>query len=469
MDETSQTTTPAGRSRRDFLRVLGAGAAALALPAWRSAGPDGRRPNVVFVMADDLGYGDLACYGHPVVQTPHLDRFAAEGLRLTACYAPAPNCSPSRAAVLTGRHPYRVGIYNWIPQGNPMHLRREEVTVAEVLKAEGYDTCFVGKWHLSGAFNSSEQPQPGDHGFDHWYATANRAVPSHLNPTNFVRNGEPLGRQEGLAAHLVVEEAIDWLAHRPDPERPFALVVWFHEPHTIIKTTEAYRARYPDATETEATYYGDVTHMDAAFGRLMEALDARGLRDDTLVWFMSDNGPEYRPDAAKPGSAGPLRGKKGHTYEGGIRVPGMIRWPGHVAPGRVSDVPVSGLDLLPTLCDALDHPPPPDRPLDGVSILPLLDGGPFERRQPLYWQMNNAHHPHKIAMREGDWKLLATRDFASLELYNLRRDPGEQHDLAAEEPERRDRMAARLKRLHDDIAATGHQWPGLNDLGRPVR
>ncbi len=158
------------------------------------------RPNIVLVLADDLGYGDLACYGAKDVQTPNLDRFAAEGLRLTSCYAGHANCSPSRTALMTGRTPTRVGVRNWIPQDSPVHLRRSEITIATLLKRAGYATCHVGKWHLNGEFNKPTQPQPGDHGFDHWFSTQNNAVPNHRNPDNFVRNGKPVGKLEGYSA-----------------------------------------------------------------------------------------------------------------------------------------------------------------------------------------------------------------------------------------------------------------------------
>ena len=157
----------------------------------------GSRPNLVVVLADDLGYGDLGCYGNAAVRTPHLDRFAAEGLRLTDCYAAAANCSPARAGLMTGRTPYRAGIHNWIPMHSPMHLRREEMTVATLLRGAGYDTCHAGKWHLNGRFNQPDQPQPSDHGFEHWFSTQNNALPSHRNPDNFVRNGEPVGPLSG--------------------------------------------------------------------------------------------------------------------------------------------------------------------------------------------------------------------------------------------------------------------------------
>ena len=188
-----------------------------------AAEPD-RRPNIVVVLADDLGYGDLACYGHQRIKSPRIDRFATEGLLFSDCYAAAANCSPSRTGLMTGRTPYRVGIHNWIPMFSPMHVGRDEVTVAQLLQQSGYQTCHVGKWHLNGQFNLPSQPQPSDHGFDHWFATQNNALPTHHNPTNFVRNGSAVGRLKGYSAQIVAGEAIHWLGQR-DSSRPFFLFV----------------------------------------------------------------------------------------------------------------------------------------------------------------------------------------------------------------------------------------------------
>ncbi|MBW3600736.1 MAG: sulfatase-like hydrolase/transferase, partial [Planctomycetes bacterium] len=334
-------------------------------------------PNFLVVLADDLGFGDLGCYGHPVIQTPNLDRFAAEGLRLTDCYAASANCSPARTGLMTGRTPYRCGIHNWIPMFSPMHVRAEEVTIATLLRRAGYKTCHVGKWHLNGRFNLPGQPQPNDHGFDHWFSTQNNALPSHRDPDNFVRNAEPVGRLEGYSAPLVAAEAIRWLREVRDPEKPFFLFVCFHEPHEPIATDARFAALYPSPDDpTLSAHHGNVTQMDDAFGRLMTAIDELGLRDDTLAFFTSDNGPAITR-AHPHGSAGPLREKKGHVYEGGIRVPGLLRWPGKTKAGSESSEPVSGVDLLPTLCEIAGIRPPADRNLDGASFLPIFDGEPI--------------------------------------------------------------------------------------------
>jgi arylsulfatase A len=314
-------------------------------------------PNVLIMLCDDLGYGDLSSYGHPTIKTPNLDALAEQGWRLTDCYAASPVCSPSRAGLLTGRTPTRTGVYNWIPAGSVMHLPADEITIAHRLRAAGYDTAMVGKWHCNGRFNSGEQPQPGDAGFDHWFATQNNAAPSHRDPVNFVRNGEPSGRTEGFSSHIVAEEGIRWLRSREDPTRPFYLQVNFHEPHEPVDSPDAIVDRYRAGgaeKNGEALYYANVEHMDAAVGRLLAALDELGVADDTFVFFTSDNGPETLdryPDAWRShGRATPLRAMKLWMYEGGIRVPGIVRYPGRLEPGRVESTPVSSVDLMPTLC-----------------------------------------------------------------------------------------------------------------------
>jgi arylsulfatase A len=451
-----------------------------ATAAESNAGKPDDRPNFLIVLADDLGYGDLGCYGHPLIKTPNLDRLAAEGVRLTNCYAAAANCSPARTGLMTGRTPYRVGVHNWIPMFSPMHVRRQEITVATLLRQNGYATCHAGKWHMNGMFNLPGQPQPSDHGFDHWFSTQNNALPCHHDPDNFVRNGQPVGRLEGYSAHLVVEEAVRWLEEGRDREKPFFLYVCFHEPHEPIASAKRFTDMYPSDDPSLSTHHGNVTQEDDAFGRLMATIDELNLRDDTLVMFTSDNGPaitNWHPH----GSAGPLRDKKGSMYEGGIRVPGILRWPGHTQPGTVCDEPVSGVDLLPTLCEITGIGVPGDRAIDGTSFLPIFEGDSIERKTPLYWQFNYARSKPKVAMRVGDWKILATltepeskpvaditdglqqgikrAELDSFELYNLREDVGETTDLAEQQPERLAAMAAQLRKLYREVRDESPVWP----------
>jgi arylsulfatase A len=442
------------------------------------------RPNIILVLADDLGYGDLACYGNDIVHTPHLDRFASEGIRFTDCYAAAANCSPSRTGLMTGRTPWRVGVHNWIPMMSPMHVSESEITVASLLREGGYSTCHSGKWHLNGMFNLPGQPQPDDHGFDHWFSVQNNALPNHRDPYNFVRNDIPVGPLKGYSADLVTDEAIDWLRNEDgtgrDLEKPFFLFVCYHEPHEPVATAPRHTRHYDHLEDpAERALWGNITQMDAAFGKLMAEIDSLDLRDDTLVFFTSDNGPALTGKHPY-GSSGPLRAKKGYVWEGGIRVPGMLRWPGKVEPGE-SDIPISGVDWLPTLCDLAGVEAPTDRAIDGTSLAPLFAGKELKRETPLYWHFLRSRGPIKVAIREGDWKLSATIDkpdlkpsggiteeditinkqaeLADFTLTNLREDIAEENDLSEKEADRLADMKSRLLKMYHEVRDESPVWP----------
>ncbi len=446
------------------------------------------RPNFLVILCDDLGYGDLACYGHPTIKTPNLDKLARQGWRFTDCYSAAPVCSSSRAGLLTGRTPSRVGVYNWIPGGNVMHMPASEITIAHLLKKGGYDTAVVGKWHCNGKFNTDVQPQPGDAGFDHWFATQNNASPSHRDPRNFVRNGAPVGPTKGFSSHVVADEGIIWLKARSDKSKPFFLHVCFHEPHEPVDSPDDMVKRYEDGGATkkgEALYYANVENLDAAVGKLMAALDEMELADNTLVFFTSDNGPEtlnrYRSAWRSHGRPGPLRGMKLWMYDGGIRVAGIMRFPGRTKPGQEPNVPIASLDLLPTFCELAGVATPKNRALDGASLVPLFTGKEISRRQPLFWHYYNALGDPKLAMRDGQWMLVATVDAGSggsggggfkpsmmplikdakpksYELYDLAADKSQQHDLAGKEPQRVAAMAARIGKIWKQVQDEGPDW-----------
>jgi arylsulfatase A len=419
-----------------------------------------RAPNIVIFLADDLGWGDLGVQGHPVIRTPNLDAFARQGARLTQCYAASAVCSPSRSAILTGRTPYRNGVFTWIPEGREIHLRTSELALPRLLRDRGYATCHVGKWHLNSHFNQPTQPQPNDHGYDWWLATQNNAAPSHENPTNFVRNGTSVGPVKGYSAPFIVDEAVNWLRSHRDPAKPFLLSVWTHEPHYPIKSDPAFKALYPDlADDVQREHHANVTQLDHAFGRLMRALDELGLTGETLVFFTSDNGPEGDGIRSQGrGSTGGLRGRKRSVYEGGIRVPGMVRWPGKVAPGTVTDEPVIGSDLFVTALRAAGATVPADRVIDGGDLLPAIAGKPVERARPLYWRCVIAPEPLKTAMRIGDWKILADEALTKFELYNLRQDRAEANELSGREPAKLAEMTAALRRLNAEMEAEGPGW-----------
>ena len=425
------------------------------------------RPNVLLILCDDLGYGDLGCYGHPVIETPRIDALAASGIRFTQCYAASPVCSPSRAGLLTGRAPDRAGVYDWIPDGSPMHLRAGEATIPSLLKSAGYDACHVGKWHLNGLFNDPAQPQPGDHGFDRWFATQNNASPSHRNPVNFVRDGEPVGELDGYSCDLVAAEAVRWLDGRGDSDTPFFLNVWFHEPHEPVASPAALTDRYRPRSRTaaEAEYFANVANVDGAVGTLLDALGDRELTDDTLVIFTSDNGPEtlgrYPGAARSYGATGGLRGMKLWLYEGGIRVPGVVSWPGRIEP-RTDDTPVGAVDLLPTLCGLAGAAVPEGRTLDGADLAPLLlRGEPVGRTVPLFWTYGRALGGPVAAVRDGDRVLLGRRAgggpraaarLGRFESYDLRSDPRQTRDLGPSP------LSDTLRRLHREVRDGAPAW-----------
>ncbi|MBL8825962.1 MAG: sulfatase [Planctomycetaceae bacterium] len=418
------------------------------------------RPNIVLILADDLGWGDLACYGHPLIKTPNLDRLASQGLRLTQCYSASAVCSPSRSAILTGRTPYRNGVFTWIPEGREIHLRTSEITSATLLKQAGYDTCHVGKWHLNSHFNQPTQPQPNDHGYNWWLATQNNAAPSHAFPENFVRNGQPIGKVDAYSAQFVAQEAITWLKDQRDKSKPFLLSMWTHEPHYPIKSAPEFKQAYSQLTdEVQIEHHANVTQLDDAVGRLLRALDELKLSDNTLVVFTSDNGPEG--DGIKSpgrGSTGGLRGRKRSVYEGGIRVPGIVRWPGKTKPGSTSPSPVIGSDIFATVCAATGVTPPQDRVIDGGNFAPVFTGGSVDRARPLYWRCVIAPEKFKTAMRIGDWKIVADEALTQFELYNVAADPQEKQELSQSEPAKFTEMQAALRKLNTEIEAEGPSW-----------
>jgi arylsulfatase A-like enzyme len=272
-------------------RLVSLAAFLLLAPLCARAAADSSKPNIVVVLADDLGWGDTSPYGNAEVKTPNLAKLAAQGVKFSQCYSAAGVCSPSRSAILTGRTPYRNGVWQHLSGVHEAHLRTSEITYPKLLKQIGYETCHVGKWHLNARpqFNTAGFPQPSDHGYDYWMATHNNAEPSHKNPVNFVRNGTPVGELQGYSAQLVATEAIHWLNTVHDPKKPFVLSVWVHEPHAPIASDPRFSGLYPGNPNSE--YLGNVTQLDHALGMVMDALDAKGLASNTLLIFTSDNGP----------------------------------------------------------------------------------------------------------------------------------------------------------------------------------
>ena len=450
------------------IRILTAMALLSGVSAHAETEPPKNRPNIVVVMADDMGWGDSATYGNKVIQTPNLDKLAAGGVKFTQFYAPAGVCSPSRSAILTGRTPYRNGVYRHLSGNHEAYLRESEITYPELLKETGYQTAHVGKWHLLSKqmWENPDFPQPGvQGGYDYWMATQNNAEPSHKNPANFIRNGKAVGQMEGYSAPLVAGEAIHWLKDIRDPKKPFALSVWFHEPHSPIATDKKFSDLYPGEDKKQSRYYGNITQMDHALGEIMEALEAQGLADNTLLIFTSDNGPV----PAYGGDSGGLRGNKRNDYEGGIRVPGVVRWPGEIEAGTVSDVPVIGTDIFATVLDIAGIPLPTDRTIDGVSMVPAFEGKPVERPVPLFWRTHVSPPQDRVAMRIGDWKIVGNDTLTKFQLFNVQEDWQEKDDLAAKMPEKTDEMKAILLRTWEGIVKEGPNEWWENDKQKPVK
>lgn len=452
-----------------FKQLLSAIALGLAIfcPSWARAAA----PNIILMMADDLGYADLSCYGSKETNTPHLDKLASQGMRFTDFYAACGVCSPSRAALLTGRFSLRAGVYSWVHESQNMHLRREEITIAERMKAAGYSTGHVGKWHLGYDLvkDSGPKPTPADQGFDHWMATGNNALPSHKDPINFVRNGKALGLMKGYSSQIVITEALHFLNNVRDKKKPFFLNLWFHEPHNRVAAPETFTKRH-QKTKNPA-YYGCIENMDYAIGRLLKYLDKYKLTNNTLVIFTSDNG------SLMEGSNDPFSGRKTTLWEGGIREPGIFRWPGHIKAGTVNSTPAGLVDILPTLCEVASVEAPQDRTLDGVSLLPLFAGKPIKRHHPLYWFYNPSRPV--CVIRDGDWCMIAdpsidlprvnmfeeafigdikAAKLVNFRLYHLPNDPGQKEDLATAEPERFEAMKKKMTMLHQDVLAEAFDW-----------
>lgn len=409
------------------------------------------RPNIVFVLADDLGWPELGCYGNTFNETPHLDELAGQGMRFTQAYAAAPVCSPFRAALMTGQWPARVGITDYLRPDDPKHLSTDHVTIAEMLKASGYATGMMGKWHLTGYANhGAEEVPPTAHGFDEAIVTENRGIGggSYFHPYHFNKEIEKrLDPEEYLTDRLNLE-AVEFI------ERHAAHPFFLYKSHYAVHTRLAGRpdlvekyARKPgaglenDSSRNNVHLAAQLEAIDEGVGMIMRKLEEAGIAGNTILIFMSDNGGQAGAAGSRPVTTNaPLRAGKSTLYEGGIREPLIVRWPGRVPKGTVCDVPVTNLDFYPTFAGLLRRPLEPGRILDGHSILRLLEDpdADFPER-PLYWHYPLSQ-PHFLggvsggAIRVGDWKLKEEFTSERLELYNLREDIGETEDMSAAQP-----------------------------------
>jgi arylsulfatase A-like enzyme len=402
-------------------------------------------PNIVFILADDLGYGDLGCYGQKQIRTPHIDHLACEGVRFTSCYAGCTVCAPSRCALMTGKHTGHCRIRS----NDRVPLLPEDVTIAEVLHDAGYATGIIGKWGLG---EPDTTGLPTRQGFDYWFGYLNQQHAHNYYPdylwraeervplANVVSRGVATNRQT-YSADLFAAEALDFLEQHQEDR--FFLYLPFTLPHAnneagkqgmeIPNDAPYSKVPWPQAQKNHAAM---ITYLDTQVGQIIDKLAELGIADRTVVFFTSDNGP-HREGGADPQffhSAGPLRGIKRAMYEGGIRVPMIVRYSGNIAAGRVDDTPWAFWDVLPTLAELVGASPPSG--IDGVSMLPTILGvsrpGSQPAHPPFYWEFHERGLSQ--AVRFGNWKAVRNQKGAPLELYDLATDLGEQHNVAAQNP-----------------------------------
>jgi len=456
-------------------------------PAANTAG----RPNIILCMADDQGWGDVAYNGHKVLKTPTLDSMASAGLRFDRFYAAAPVCSPTRGSVLTGRHPNRFACFSW---GHP--LRPQEVTLAEAVKAAGYTTGHFGKWHLGGV-NAESPVCPGAKGFDEWLSSPNFF---DLNP-RMSRKGRSI-ETKGEGSQVTVDAAMEFIRAAVARKQPFLAVVWFGSPHNPYAALDEDLAAYKDLPDAQQRYCAEITAMDRAMGTLRKELRSLGVADNTLLWYTSDNG------ATGPGSTGGLSGRKATLWEGGIRVPAIIEWPARIkSPARIA-MPCGTVDIYPTVLQLAGASVARQAPLDGTSLVPLLDGRMPARDKRLgFWvyprpgrgvrsdkileemakqqagetrsakpdlgrqdegtiteRFSDAALPGHAAWIDNQYKLHRIADKAGqakYALFDLLKDPEEKSDLAEGHPERLARMKSDLDAWQKSVirSLNGEDYP----------
>lgn len=412
------------------------------------------RPNIVVILTDDLGWADLGCYGSPLKNTPALDKLAAEGVRFSTACSAQPVCSPARAALLTGRSPARLHLTDFLHGRRIMPSQRmlrpdtlrqlplEEETLAERLQTAGYTSALFGKWHLG-----AEGFGPREQGFAHYFPGGGDSTPS--------------ATEGGKGEYELTNAACTWIQQQKD--QPFFCYLAHHTPHIPLRAKKELEDKYRKAGAPNPVYAAMLETMDDCVRLLLEKLDALNLREKTLVVFLSDNGGLHTVEGPNtPATTNrPLRGGKGGLYEGGLRIPLIIRWPGKIPAGKVESTPVIGMDVFPTLLSAAGAPPSP-QPLDGVDLLPLLKGGKRPARASLFW-----HYPHYSnqrgfpggAVRTGDWKLIESYDDGHLELYNLADDPRETDNLALSHPARTYELLTALRTWRDTTGAQPMKGP----------
>ena len=415
------------------------------------------RPNILFIFADDWGYGDLGCYGNTEVQTPNLDKLASQGTRYTQFHVTSGVCSPSRSSVITGHFPARHlihghfagnavnarrGMPNWLNEKLPVYLPR-------LMQEAGYTTAHFGKWHLGGGGEPNGDltaPEPKVYGYDEtrvWNGNGPTWKGDQLWPTTRYMDDDTLWAQS--SSRIAVDATIDFLKRHKE-EKPMFVNLWLKDPHAPLWPSDEQRKPFKDKglVPDKETYYSVLADADFHIGRLMAALTEMGLDENTLVIFSSDNGPANYPPARIAGSTAGLKGRKTEVFEGGVDVPFIVRWPGHVTAGKIDHRSVlSTVDLLPTFCELANQKLPVNYQPDGESFTPVFQNLPFIRTKPLFWEWKfstkNPNLPNSwvyLAVRDGDWKLLADEEHKRIELYNIADDQFEKNNMASENSEK---------------------------------
>ena len=432
------------QTRRKFLKAISSVTFASlgTLPVWGASRK--QKPNIIIILADDLGYGDVGCFGSKRFKTPNLDNLAADGIRFTDFHANGAVCSPTRAALLTGRYPQRTGITGVVTAKGHRHTGLDlcETTFAELAKSAGYTTALFGKWHLG--YHTDYNPVR--QGFDEFigFVSGNVDYHAHLDQTgrhDWWKQDE-LSPEKGYTTDLITNHAVDFI--RRHKKGPFLLYLPHEAPHYPYqgrKTPPRYikgigRTKDPVTPEV---YKEMIEVMDQGVGRVRQAVVDAGIAENTLIFFFSDNGP------AGLGSAGPLRGKKSQIWEGGHRVPAIACWPGKIEAQRISDLPAMGADLLPTIAAVTGADLPPVK-LDGINLLPHLIGNEQPESRCLYWGVGN-----QLAIRDGDDKLVTDTSFSNPSLYDLKDDLGETTNIAAQFPNRVQELLKRLQAWHQEV------------------
>ncbi len=466
-------------NRRKFVRMMSFGAAALAMPRLLVAGDRFRRkPNFVFILIDDMGFKDIGCNGSSFYETPNIDKLAGDGMRFTDAYAACPVCSPTRASIMTGKYPARLNLTDYlvgrrrgklIPPEYIHQMPLEEVTIAEALKEAGYTTCFIGKWHLG------DKPYWPEHqGFDINIGGTRSGMPRNYFWPQWRGNPPIEGRAGEYLTDRLTDEALKFLEGKKD--KPFLLYLSHYAVHIPLQAKkdmiEKYKAKaakqptkeprfLPEGSskarqvQDHPVYASMVESVDESVGRVMKKLEDLGVADNTVVIFMSDNGGLSTAEGL-PTSNLPLRAGKGWLYEGGIREPMIIKWPGVVKPQSVCSEPVTSTDFYPTMLEMADLPLKPKQHIDGVSLVPLLKGNQKLKRNAIFW-----HYPHYGnqggspggAVRAGDYKLIEFYEDSRVELYNLKADIGEKKNLAGKMPGTAAELRKKLQTWRKDVHA----------------